>query len=69
MNRKEEEKEVDPCKKFACELQYCLQRSGYIEANCTAVIIKLQKCCQTNYSHQGRSSKVSDTCSGFVILK
>lgn len=55
--------EQDPCKKFACQLQYCLQANNYNEIKCKQILLQLIKCCQTSYS---TTKKVSDTCSGFI---
>ena len=36
---------ADPCQKFACELQVCLQKNKYQEAKCKEAIKRLVKCC------------------------
>ena len=35
----------DPCQKFACELQVCLQKHQYQESKCQDAIKRLVKCC------------------------
>lgn len=61
---------VDPCKKFACEWQYCLQKNNYKEEKCAHLIEKLKECCRQNYTTDGKRRSeelnVSSTCSGFV---
>ena len=37
---------TDPCQKFACELQVCLQKNNYQESKCQEAIKRLVKCCQ-----------------------
>lgn len=63
-----EEEYYDPCKKLACEYQYCLERANLREEKCLNVIQKLIKCCQETYGETGRLKHlpVSPTCSGFV---
>ena len=39
-------KKTDPCQKFACELQVCLQKNNYQESKCQEAIQRLVKCCQ-----------------------
>ena len=68
----------DPCKKYACELQYCLQANNYTESKCDQVISKLIKCCQDFYLQQDNNKTspspplpnlhVSEHCSGFIQL-
>ena len=36
----------DPCQKYACEVQVCLQRNNYQENKCQETIKNLVKCCQ-----------------------
>lgn len=55
----------DPCKKIACELQYCLQANNYNQIKCESIVQKLVDCCQLNYSNNNKLN-VSDTCSGFL---
>ena len=38
-------KKSDPCQKFACELQVCLQKNHYQESKCQEAIKRLVKCC------------------------
>ena len=35
----------DPCQKYACELQVCLQKNNYQENKCQEAITRLVKCC------------------------
>lgn len=57
----------DPCKKYACELQYCLQANNYNQVRCESIVNKLKQCCQSTYTASSSSRLVvSDTCSGFV---
>ncbi len=56
----------DSCKKYACQLQYCLQANDYMESKCVSAINKLIKCCQDFYSNN--STHVSEHCSGFIQL-
>uniref|UniRef100_K3WUV0 Cx9C motif-containing protein 4, mitochondrial n=1 Tax=Globisporangium ultimum (strain ATCC 200006 / CBS 805.95 / DAOM BR144) TaxID=431595 RepID=K3WUV0_GLOUD len=35
------------CRKQACAIQFCLQRSGYQERKCAAVIQQYHDCCET----------------------
>lgn len=55
---------VDPCKKFACEWQTCLERFSYREEKCADVIERLRKCCLETYG--SRLRPISPTCSGFI---
>lgn len=36
---------VDPCQKFACKLQDCLEAKGYDENQCQKAIEALKDCC------------------------
>jgi hypothetical protein len=59
----------DPCKRFACSLQDCLQKFNYNENKCADVIDKLRLCCLDNYgagSISKHNNVISPTCSGFV---
>lgn len=57
----------DPCKHFACELQYCLQRFNYNSKKCDHILENLRECCLRNYfKKDANNTFVSDTCSGFV---
>ncbi|XP_060612301.1 cx9C motif-containing protein 4 [Anolis sagrei] len=49
----------DPCQKYACEIQKCLQANNYVESKCEAAIQEMRKCC-VRYP-KGRSI----SCSGF----
>ncbi len=70
MNETNRNEKKDPCLKFACKLQYCLQNSGYVEEKCSSIVNELIKCCQENYSsfHNDNLNvkEVSATCSGFI---
>ncbi|CAF0958543.1 unnamed protein product [Brachionus calyciflorus] len=58
---------MDPCKKFACELQKCLANNSYNEDKCTQIVHTLNKCCLENYIlNPNRYETISPTCSGFV---
>lgn len=35
----------DPCQKFACKLQDCLEAKGYDERQCQKAIEALKNCC------------------------
>nr|XP_038953321.1 cx9C motif-containing protein 4 isoform X1 [Rattus norvegicus] len=35
----------DPCQKYACELQKCLQANNYSESRCQAALQELPRCC------------------------
>ncbi|XP_072837619.2 cx9C motif-containing protein 4 isoform X1 [Pogona vitticeps] len=49
----------DPCQKYACEIQKCLQANKYIESKCEAVFQEMRRCC-------ARYPKgISVVCSGF----
>ncbi|KAK0081099.1 hypothetical protein PV325_012794 [Microctonus aethiopoides] len=45
-------KKVDPCKKYACQLQTCLRDNVYQPSRCEAVIEELRQCC---IKHSDRS--------------
>ncbi len=62
------QEERDPCLKFACEMQKCLQNADYNETKCISVLMKLKKCCH-NYYGYGTSRVMSPTCSGFIQTK
>ncbi|XP_053129547.1 cx9C motif-containing protein 4 [Hemicordylus capensis] len=51
----------DPCQKFACEIQKCLQANNYLESKCEAVIQEMRRCC-ARYP-KGHST----SCSGFEL--
>ena len=53
----------DPCQKYACELQVCLQRNNYQEKKCQGSITNLVRCCEV---WKQESSKV---CSGITSEK
>uniref|UniRef100_A0A8D0C3E7 Cx9C motif-containing protein 4 n=1 Tax=Salvator merianae TaxID=96440 RepID=A0A8D0C3E7_SALMN len=53
----------DPCQKYACEIQKCLQANNYVESKCEAVLQKMRRCC-AQYP-EGRSI----SCSGFNVKK
>jgi hypothetical protein len=57
---------IDPCKKYACELQDCLKKANYNEAKCQTVLSKLKQCCVNTYGQKTNVSHISPTCSGFV---
>ncbi|XP_011497300.1 PREDICTED: cx9C motif-containing protein 4 [Ceratosolen solmsi marchali] len=52
----------DPCKKYACKLQKCLQDNVYQPAKCESVIEELRKCCI-------KSNPDSSVCSGIDTSK
>ena len=62
-----EQPKRDPCLKFACEMQKCLQNSSYNESKCANVLLKIKKCCDDNYG-SGSRRILSPTCSGFKPL-
>ena len=64
---KQSEKQ-DPCKKYACEFQYCLQKHNYLEEKCVDVLNRIKKCCEENYDMRSSNSnaEISATCSGFM---
>jgi hypothetical protein len=37
---------VQKCKKFACELQYCLERYNHQEERCVTLIKAWKDCCE-----------------------
>jgi len=49
----------DPCKKFACEIQHCLQAHQYRESSCQSQLDQMIQCCT-------RWIGKSVSCSGFV---
>lgn len=49
----------DPCQKYACNLQDCLQKNNYQESKCQYVINDILKCCN-------RQRERSIVCSGFL---
>ncbi|XP_042336340.1 cx9C motif-containing protein 4 isoform X1 [Sceloporus undulatus] len=51
----------DPCQKYACEIQKCLQANNYMESKCEAAIQEMRRCC-ARYP-KGRSI----SCSGFEL--
>ena len=57
---------VDPCKRYACQLQDCLSKHNYNEEMCSLIIERLRKCC---HEEGGRSKQLAPTptCSGFVF--
>ena len=73
-------KKTDPCQKFACELQVCLQKNNYQESKCQEAIKRLVKCCQTwkeesfkvcsgiDYENHKQSDKENDDESGERII-
>ncbi|XP_014474874.1 PREDICTED: cx9C motif-containing protein 4 [Dinoponera quadriceps] len=54
--------DADPCKKFACKLQKCLNENIYQPSRCQEVIEELRICCR-KYSNQ------STVCEGINITK
>lgn len=36
----------DPCKRYACDIQKCLQGNNYNEDACTVAIDRLTSCCE-----------------------
>jgi len=41
----------DPCLRYACDIQKCLQGNNYNENACTVTIERLSKCCKRfNYT-------------------
>lgn len=54
----------DPCKKFACEWQYCLKKHDFREERCQNLIEQLRKCCIETFA--STSGPISPTCSGFL---
>jgi len=57
---------VDPCRKYACELQDCLMKANYNETKCETIVNKLKQCCVNTYGHKTNASHISPTCSGFI---
>ncbi|XP_044283130.1 cx9C motif-containing protein 4 [Varanus komodoensis] len=53
----------DPCKKYACQIQKCLQANNYLESKCEAIFQEMRRCC-ARYP-KGRST----SCSGFQSEK
>ena len=51
----------DPCKKYACEIQKCLNSKDFQEGKCQEEIERLKECCRT-------WGKESICCSGFPEL-
>jgi hypothetical protein len=49
----------DPCQRYACKLQDCLEKNGYQENKCQHVIKEIYKCCH-------RHREMSIVCSGFL---
>uniref|UniRef100_A0A914V523 Cx9C motif-containing protein 4 n=1 Tax=Plectus sambesii TaxID=2011161 RepID=A0A914V523_9BILA len=49
---------ADPCMKFACQLQDCLQKKRYQESECADVKEKLLDCCRAHLDE-------SRVCDGF----
>lgn len=54
----------DPCKKYACDLQFCLSRNNYNQDKCQDIINILKECCLRTYNPSDRD--LSPTCSGFI---
>lgn len=59
---------MDPCKKYACRLQTCLQKFDYNQTKCQDIIDKLTQCCKQEYFSNANNPKynVSPSCSGFA---
>ncbi|CAL1528955.1 unnamed protein product [Lymnaea stagnalis] len=51
----------DPCQKYACDLQTCLQANDYQEWHCEPVLQALYDCCARS------GYKNSDVCSGITV--
>lgn len=52
-------KKKDPCKKYACEIQKCLEESSYQEEKCDNAIKRMLSCC-----YKWREESLC--CSGFM---
>ena len=62
---------ADPCQKYACELQVCLQKNNYQEDKCQETIKRLVKCCFTwkEESFKVRTCSIASNSFKKVILK
>jgi len=49
----------DPCQRYACKLQDCLEANNYQESRCGHVIQEILTCCS-------RHRELSVVCSGFL---
>ena len=49
----------DPCLKFACRLQTCLDRKGYDDQKCLKEIGDIRECCESYW-------RDSIVCEGFL---
>jgi hypothetical protein len=66
MNKSDKEQNSkDPCKRYACKLQYCLEKNNYREEKCLMVVDELKHCCYATYN-ESSSAHISPTCSGFM---
>jgi len=46
-----------PCPAAQCAIQNCLQKNGYNEARCSALIDALYECCTEMYKRKGLAEK------------
>ncbi|XP_076177277.1 cx9C motif-containing protein 4-like isoform X1 [Ptiloglossa arizonensis] len=53
---------IDPCKKFACKLQQCLNDNIYQPSRCESVLEEIRRCCIVHKS-------VSKVCEGIDTSK
>lgn len=51
---------VDPCKKFACEIQKCLNENNYQEIRCTKAFEVMRQCCL-------KHKPISLVCEGYRL--
>ncbi|XP_055382254.1 cx9C motif-containing protein 4 [Condylostylus longicornis] len=52
----------DPCKKFACRIQSCLEKHKYQESRCLEELEDMRQCCL-------KWHKESLCCSGIILDK